>query len=179
MSLLFEPDIIRAAGIDGNYRYWLTRVRDKSKPTVCWVMLNPSTADAEQDDPTIRRCMGFARSWGGGGISVVNLFAYRATDPKQLLSQPSLDRTLIECNNHAIQTAAFNCLTIAAWGCHKAIGTRDVEVMTVLKGQDVRCLGVTQEGYPKHPLYIASDTQPTIYKGRTPCATSTHRRASA
>src|SRR5262245_19133112 len=69
----------------GLYRYWLTRTWDNSLRRVCWVMLNPSTADAEQDDPTIRRCVGFARSWGAGGIIVVNLFAFRASDPKALL----------------------------------------------------------------------------------------------
>ena len=73
---------VGAAGISecGCYRYWLTRTWNPRRATLCWVLLNPSTADADRDDPTIRRCQGFARSWGYGGIVVVNLFAYRATD---------------------------------------------------------------------------------------------------
>jgi hypothetical protein len=66
------------------HRYLLTRIWDKATPPVCFIMLNPSTADHHRDDPTIKRCMGFARRWGHGGIQVVNLFAYRATDPKEL-----------------------------------------------------------------------------------------------
>src|SRR5262249_62207047 len=72
-----------AAGFSrcGRYRYWLTRTWDAARPAVCWLMLNPSTADAARDDPTIRRCIGLARRWGHGGIVVVNLFAWRAPDP--------------------------------------------------------------------------------------------------
>src|SRR5271154_3410516 len=70
---------------DGLYRYWLTRTWDPTKPVLNWIMLNPSTADANKDDATIRRCMNFAKHWHYGGIAVYNLFAFRATDPKVLL----------------------------------------------------------------------------------------------
>lgn len=69
----------------GKYRYSLSRIWDENKANVLFIMLNPSTADGDVDDPTIRRCIGFAKSWGYGGIYVGNLFAYRATDPKELL----------------------------------------------------------------------------------------------
>src|SRR5712664_2208515 len=85
MSHLLLPTscIVRSAGFSccGLYRYWLRRHWDAELPPVCFVMLNPSTADAERDDPTIRRCCGFSRRWGYGGIVVVNLYAFRTSDP--------------------------------------------------------------------------------------------------
>lgn len=78
-----------AARIIGPYRYTLTRVWEEERPRVCFVMLNPSTADASQEDPTIRRCLSFARSWGYGSLEVVNLFAWRATKPTDIFSAPS------------------------------------------------------------------------------------------
>ena len=68
----------------GKYRYWLTRIWNDSKLKILWIMLNPSTADENEDDPTIRRCIGFAKQWGYGGICVANLYAYRATDKTAL-----------------------------------------------------------------------------------------------
>lgn len=83
-----EREVATTAGISecGTYRYWLCREWSPGLDSLVWLMLNPSTADATQDDPTIRRCMGFARRWGYGGITVVNLYAYRATNPRDLLT---------------------------------------------------------------------------------------------
>lgn len=90
---LFGPDVACAAhkyecaaGLSpcGLYRFWLTRCWAPAKPCALFIMLNPSTADHEQDDATIRKCIGFARRWGMGSIRVANLFAYRATKPDDL-----------------------------------------------------------------------------------------------
>src|SRR4029079_19593153 len=100
----------------GRYRYRLTRVWDESRPAVCWVMLNPSTADAVKDDPTIRRGSSFSWSWGAGGLVVVNLFAFRATNPADLLDAP--DPVGPENDAHVRDAAKGAGLVMAAWGVH-------------------------------------------------------------
>jgi len=104
-----------AAGFSpcGCYRYWLTRTWDESRSAVCWLMLNPSTADATRDDPTIRRCIGIARRWGHGGIVAVNLFALRATDPAELVR--AVDPVGPE-NDAAVRSHTAGLRVIAAWG---------------------------------------------------------------
>jgi len=138
------------ASFDGPYRYLLWR-RWAEAASVLFVMLNPSTADAQRDDPTIRRCIGFARAWGFGGVEVVNLFAWRATDPRELRRAadpigPANDRaiTLAAARSHAI---------LAAWGVHGALLDRDRQVTALLAGSRVRCLAHTGNGAPRHPLY--------------------------
>jgi hypothetical protein len=132
-------------------------------------MLNPSTADATADDPTIRRCMGFARSWGAGGIRVVNLFALRATDPAELAKfdspvaprPPEGAHPFHENLNDAhIVDASDGCRLIAAWGTHGSFQRRDRAVMKLLATRRVECLGVTKGGHPRHPLYVAASVLP-------------------
>src|SRR5438128_11131670 len=101
---------------DRRYRYRLWRRWDRSRAVVAFVMLSPSTADAMHDDPTIRRCVGFARAWGCGGVDVVNLFALRATDPRALRKAadpigPANERHL----RRAVRAAG---LVVLAWGAH-------------------------------------------------------------
>jgi hypothetical protein len=147
---------------DGVYRYDLTR---KWAPGsfAMFVMLNPSTADAERDDPTIRRCMGFARSMGMGGIVVCNLFAYRATRPSDLGIAP--DPIIGPENDDTIDRWARDervRWVIAAWGAHSYASRRGDEVASLIcmhRGT-VFCLGRTQQGYPRHPLYVPKDTLP-------------------
>ena len=128
-------------------------------------MLNPSTADERVLDPTIRRCMGFARAWGFGGIDVVNLFAWRSTDPAALARVadpigPDNDETIAD----ALRQAA---LAVAAWGCDPMTRTRSVAI----KGLAARvrvplwCLGVTKNGHPRHPLYVAATTMSRRFRG--------------
>jgi len=143
----------------GLYRYSLSRVWDERLPLVCWVMLNPSTADADRDDPTIRRCVGFARDWGAGGIVVTNLFAFRATDPRELFRAkgpvgPDNDRHIAESSGGR--------RTLAAWGAHGGYLGRDLEVLRLLGalGCRVECLGLTKKGLPRHPLYVSGQAQP-------------------
>lgn len=148
----------------GLYRYWLTRVWDEALPQVCWVMLNPSTADATEDDPTVRRCLGFARSWGCGGIAVVNLFAFRATDPRALRRAkapvgPENDRHIAE--------QAEGRRVVAAWGTGGNYLGRDREVLTLLRvlGRPVECLRLSAGGHPCHPLYLPASLRPVAWEG--------------
>ncbi len=139
------------AVFDGPYRYLLWR-RWADADGVLFVMLNPSTADARDDDPTIRRCLGFARAWGFGGVEVVNLFAWRATSPRDLrrAAAPIGPR-----NDQVIAEAAARVqAVIVAWGVHGAHRDRDRQVAAVLEARRPRCLGATAAGAPRHPLYV-------------------------
>lgn len=118
---LFERNDGRGALLseDGRYRYRLWRLWDELAPVMTWVMLNPSTADAEVDDPTIRKCIGFAKQHHYGGIVVVNLFAYRATDPKELGKVK--DPVGPENDQHILWacTAPLMLSVVAGWGTAK------------------------------------------------------------
>lgn len=144
----------------GLYRYSLRRTWEPGVAHALFIMLNPSTADATVDDPTIRRCMGFAAEWGLGGIYVANLYAYRATKPADLWRAtdpvgPDNDQWL-----HAlyVRTRFENGAVIAAWGAN-AKPDRVAAVCSSLGPLD--CLGVTKAGAPRHPLYLRADATPT------------------
>lgn len=144
---------------DGVYRYELAR-RWARGPVATWIMLNPSTADAVQDDPTIRRCAGFTRSWGLSGIVVVNLFALRSTDPKVLrIARDPVGPD----NDDAIHDACVRArLVVAAWGTHGDLFRRNERVLELLAMTPARvtCLGHTKDGHPRHPLYLPKDACP-------------------
>ncbi len=152
----------------GRYRYSLSRCWDDSLPRVCWIALNPSTADASADDPTIRRCMDFSRRWGAGGIYVVNLFALRATDPRQL----RLPGDPIGPDNDAYlkdaARAGFLCF-VAAWGSSPIAAARVAPVLAIFRsaGQSLQCLGQTKDGSPRHPLYVRADTALVPFRGQS------------
>lgn len=142
---------------DGLYRYKLTRTWDAATEHRLFVMLNPSTADADIDDPTIRRCMGFARRDGFGGIVVLNLYAFRATDPKQLKSAidpvgPENDETL---RRELVFAWRNGHKPIAAWGANAEL--ERVEDVRDLSFVDWYALGLTKSGQPRHPLYLPGD----------------------
>lgn len=140
----------------GQYRYTLWRAWSDDSPHIIFIMLNPNTADAQRNDPTIRRCIGFARAWGFGSLEVVNLFAYRTPDPRALsrIADP-----IGEDNDHFLaQAAARARYIVAAWGTKGALLNRDQAVLRLLSGQDrLYCLGRTKDGYPRHPLYVSRD----------------------
>jgi hypothetical protein len=142
---------------DRRYRYRLWRRWDAARPVVAFVMLNPSTADAVRNDPTVRRCIGFARSWGFGGLEVVNLFAYRATDPRVL--RRATDPVGPANRRHLAAAIVRAGLVIAAWGADPT--ARDAPTQgRVLSQPELRCLGVTRSGAPRHPLYVRATVRP-------------------
>ena len=146
----------------GKYRYKLWRIWNKDEPTILFIMLNPSTANAETDDPTIRRCLNFAKSWGYGGIEVVNLFALVSSDPEKLLTTPN---SIGENNGQVIlQASGRSKKIIVAWGAFREAIARGKEVIRLLDKFDIYCLGRTKSGHPKHPLYLRSDVNPVIYQ---------------
>lgn len=142
---------------DGKYRYRLWRLWDADRPVMVWVMLNPSTADAEQDDPTIRKCVGFARLHGYGGILVVNLFAARATDPKEL---PGItDPVGPENDDHIIAACEAPILAkvVGGWGVNRFAERRARSVVALIRGTSqrrIKCFRRTKNGHPSHPLYL-------------------------
>lgn len=147
----------------GLYRYHLWRVWDDEKPTLCFVMLNPSTADAAEDDPTIRRCIGFAKRDGYGGISVRNLFALRATNPAELSKAkdpvgPDNDKHLfMSCA--LISRLSHRARLVAAWGklpSGRLLRARAQRGINIVRVNAPHCLGVNKDGSPKHPLYLAN-----------------------
>lgn len=145
----------------GQYRYTLGRQWDAERSNLGWIMLNPSTADATKDDATIRRCMSFARAWGYGGIEVRNLFALRATYPAELLQHD--DPIGGERGTQAIFELNAICPTIvAAWGAlDKSFHVRARIIHSQLTeeyGVALRCVGLTKDFWPRHPLYVAAKT---------------------
>jgi hypothetical protein len=152
----------------GLYRYLLWRTWDSTRPQLCFVMLNPSTADAEKNDPTVHRCQTRAESMGFGGLQVLNVFAFRATDPKVMKAAAdpigrNNDGYLIRAANSAKAGAAQ---IVAGWGHHAQHWRRDKNVLLLFKaaGVDLYCLGTTKDGHPRHPLYVGYDVKPTIYR---------------
>lgn len=154
----------------GRYRYLLTREFGPGRRTATFIMLNPSTADATHDDPTIRRCTGFARRWNCGRLIVLNLFAVRATDPADMKraddpvgpeNRDWFDRTLRDPRGGPV---------VCAWGIH---GEHMHQARTVLgwldrHGARPLALGVTRDGHPRHPLYLPGNTRTIDFGGRCP-----------
>ncbi len=140
------------ADIDGDYRYSLERRWGKGRGLL-FIMLNPSTADATKNDPTIRRCMGFAKQWRHPAVTVANIFAYRATDPELMKKQvdPVGPR-----NDEAIMKLAENAASIVcAWGNHGTFRKRGDEVKEMLWGRGfvLKTFRLTSKYQPEHPLY--------------------------
>ena len=155
----------RGATIDatGCYRYSLWREWDANEPRVAFVLLNPSTADAQRDDPTVCRCIGLAQAWGCGSLEVVNLFAYRATNPRVLREVadpvgPENDRYLLAAAHRAQKI-------VLAWGARGDLHGRDRVILGLLAGGgELDCLGTTRCGRPRHPLYVSSTAVPIPYR---------------
>ncbi len=147
----------------GQFRYHLHRQWDVWKSQMLFVMLNPSTADADQDDATIRRCVNFAAAHGHGSIEVVNLFAYRATDPAELRRAgfpvgPATDDWITAAAEQASESGGSVCVAWGAHAAHEKANARVQQVMPLLRaaGVEPQCLRITRSGYPQHPLMLPS-----------------------
>lgn len=157
---------------DGLYRYRLRRSwapPEAETRAVVWVMLNPSTADANIDDATISKCKAFARTWGRDGIIVVNLFAWRATDPRDLVAADLAGKPIRGPENDRYLAETFDLArerewpVIAAWGAHKLAGPRGRVVARRAErdhGVTLQALKVTASGAPGHPLYLPGASEP-------------------
>lgn len=152
------------ATMTGPYRYLLTRVWDRELPLVGWVMLNPSLAGADTDDPTVVRVMIRTRMWGYGGILIGNAYAQVATYPENL-GADGVDPVGPD-NDEYLQLISVRCpLVVCAWGAHRRMRVRGPEVYRTLRWADpttrIGCLGQCGDGSPKHPLYLSS-TAPLV-----------------
>ena len=151
---------------DGLYRYALRRSWDPAVWPLAFIMLNPSTADTEIDDPTIRRCMGFARRLGYGGITVYNLYAYRATKPADLWK---VEDPVGPGNDHWLNACLYSRYmadlpVVAAWGANARPDRVDA-VMRMRGAENLCCFGVTKAGAPRHPLYLPGDAELVPWAG--------------
>lgn len=144
---------------DRKYRYYLERIWEPALPLAVFCMLNPSTADAFKNDPTVRRCYGFARSWGKGGIVVVNIFALRSTNPAGLKS--TIDPVGTGNDDFIMAAARASDEVICAWGTKGSLNGRAKRVRDMMFRGGIKtvCLEKTNDGYPKHPLYVSGNVK--------------------
>lgn len=159
---MFKSEMQKGADISscGKYRYSLWRIWSSDKPHALFIMLNPSTADASEDDATIRRCIGFTREWGYGGLYVANLFALRSTDPAAL--RHFIDPVGLKNDQYIKELAQGAGVIVLAWGNHGEYKRRADEVLNILyRLKAVRLkvhhFGLTNQFQPKHPLYLPKD----------------------
>ncbi len=148
------------------YRYTLTRVWDPGGARALFIMLNPSTATEEQNDPTVERCERRARALGFGAFRVLNIFAYRATDPRDMRAA----RDPVGPENDAAITGSLGWAdrVICAWGTHGRHLDRGPQVERLLRaaGAELHHLGLSKEGHPRHPLYIGYAVRPVPWRSR-------------
>ena len=140
----------------GTYRWWLLREWDIEGARICWIMLNPSTADAEVDDPTIRRCIKFSQRWGFGSLVVVNLFPIRSstTEVAKIFSQSSVLKVKARNDREVLKMARESRKVVCAWGAApwaQEVGEWYVDIL-LTEGINTYCLRETQRGCPTHPL---------------------------
>lgn len=144
----------------GKYRYELRRKWGEGSRLVNFIMLNPSTADGIDDDPTIRRCIGFAKSWGYDGMIITNLFAFRATKPKEMRAAGDP----VGPDNMSFIGKAFAATdkSICAWGAGGKHRDADLRVMKymIMVGRDRYALSLTKGGHPGHPLFLPGNLKP-------------------
>jgi hypothetical protein len=148
------------------YRYSLWRCWQVEAPRLAVVMLNPSTADAQTNDATIRRCLSFAQAWGYGSLEVVNLFALMSTRPQQL--KRAAHPIGVDCDRYLRLAAAQADQIVIAWGNWGTWQHRDRTVLQLLRThsrpEQIYCLGVNRDGQPCHPLYLPRTTRPVPFR---------------
>lgn len=164
VAMSFEPASTAMFSTCEQYRYHLYRRVADTGGGVCFIMLNPSTAGGKDNDPTVRRDIGYARSWGKGRLDIVNMFAYRTTHPAELrqaaadgidIVGPRNDRTIVGFAKEAD-------FVICAWGVNGGLQGRDKAVLELLREAGVTplVLRMTKGGLPAHPLYLPADLMP-------------------
>lgn len=158
LEIPFEAKSSATISPCNRYRYDLWR-HWAHGPYCMFIGLNPSTADGLNDDPTIRRCISFAKAGGYGALCMTNLFAYRATSPTVMKSVP--DPIGEENDGYLTSLAAGAGIVIAAWGVHGVHRKRADKVIEMIPF--LHCLGVTKEGHPKHPLYLSKNCKPVPF----------------
>jgi hypothetical protein len=145
------------------FRYSLERKWNAGSRFVMFCGLNPSTADEITNDPTVRRCIVYAQDWGYDGLLMANAFAFRGTDPRSMLHAE--DPVGPENNRWLIAMASRAALVVCAWGVHGAHRNRSDEVHYMLQHiKPLYSLGLTKDGYPRHPLYLRRDIQPQLWE---------------
>jgi hypothetical protein len=154
---------------DRAYRYFLRRpasLLEQAKPVIAFILLNPSTADETKDDPTVAKCRRYAAGWGFGEVIVLNAFAFRATDPKNMRAHidpvgPDNDRTILET---AQAVHGLGGTLLCGWGTHGAHLERSAQVQALLEPFPLKAFTLTKHGEPGHPLYLRGDLQPMQWK---------------
>ncbi|MBW8001714.1 MAG: DUF1643 domain-containing protein [Planctomycetes bacterium] len=145
---------------DREYRYTLWRLWDSNKGYAMFICLNPSTADEESDDNTVRRCVGYAKKWGYGGVCIANLFAFRATKPRKMKAAKD---PIGPKNDSWIKFLAIRAgVVVAAWGCNGGFKGRDTEVRNIIPR--LHYLVFTKDGHPSHPLFLKKGLQPKEWR---------------
>jgi hypothetical protein len=147
---------------DRTYRYTLWRQWGCTLNNyVQFIGLNPSTADETKNDPTVRRCINYAKAWGYGGMCMTNLFAFRATDPADMKVAVNpvgpLNDSLL------LAVSGGTNLVMACWGTHGAFQGREQAVLRLLAHRPLHCLKITANGHPSHPLYLKKDLAPVHF----------------
>jgi hypothetical protein len=179
MNLFDKDDTSARLSPCGTYRYTLDRVWNMDRPHVTFLMFNPSTADATFNDPTIRRCIGFAKRWGYGRLTVLNLFALRSSDPRQI--DLADDPVGPENDYWTFVTLRNSSALICAWGCEEHLRNsrnrgRVAYVVRFAKHiktlRTIQCLGLTKGGTPRHPLMLSYDTPREEFGGARHDATT-------
>lgn len=162
------PEIERSAVFSPcrTWRYTLERYWDKSKPFVLFILLNPSTADEMQDDPTNRRGISFAKDWGYGGVIFCNLFAFRTAYPAELRKAVDDKNVMLNNYRHVLYMAKKAGIVICAWGINGKHLDRGKYMLDLLSDRDIETyhMGLTKDGYPKHILYLKADTKPQLWE---------------
>lgn len=145
----------------GRYRYRLSRVWNDDLPKCLFIMLNPSTADAEEDDPTIRRCIAFAKSWGYGSLYVGNMYGLRSTDPMELIKQ---DNVVGKDNlTHLLELNDLCDITVLAFGSTPAPCVNINYHQLLGNFKKLHYLKINRDGKPAHPLYLKRNLTPLPY----------------
>ena len=158
------------AFVDGVHRYHLWRAWEARAPSVCWIMLNPSIADASVDDPTVRKCVGFSKRWGFGSIDVLNLYTYRATSPNELRRAGYPNGEFADAVIKSV-LGEYTDRVVYGWGT-KARRDRAAVVDGLVRslGFEPMALKLCRDGQPAHPLYLPYEMPPLPFAMRQPAA---------